>query len=79
MGKPITSKKVYDSARRLHKEPTKLLHELYNTHCDPNFKLDLYQFELHLNSWLLKKKKLSLIKGSLTIIKYFDSKFGSKQ
>lgn len=75
MARAITSAAAYKSAKISHKDPIKLLHFLYEMHCDPKFKLSPNQFQLYLAIWIRKKSKLGILAGSLRIIKYFDSKF----
>jgi hypothetical protein len=66
---------VYQKIRKQHKDPVKVLHAIYNLTCNPKDKVEsINAFQGLLTTWLARNNK-TLIAGSLTILKKFDSEF----
>lgn len=77
MAKQI-KKEFYKKARATYKSPIQLLHALYNTHCDTEFRIpSIGKFEGLMQIWL-GNKGYKLMQGCLLIQNKFDKKFAQQ-
>jgi len=68
-------KDVYLKIRKQHKDPIRMLFAMYNTACRPKDRIEsINVFQGLLSVWMARNGK-TLIAGSLTVLKFYDSKF----
>lgn len=67
------SKHLYKTIRITDKNPISIMYKIFEV--NGTTKLNIVEFERFFALWLLKSKRVPLMKGCLQLMNYFDKKF----